>query len=230
LTAHVDDVFSSGYSVSLFTDWTGPSFNQVWRKRRVDGAGNPAAQREWLGATLADSTRHPVPGRTGENCTEQLGVPGPWHVRLPHFRLEFTPSTGEELQTEYLVGRELAVEALTALDRIRDRIAPILQVSEIRTVAADDLWLSPSYRRDSVAIHFTWVNDTPAVTALLPVLEEVLADFAARPHWGKIFTTPPDVVSGLYERWSDFVELSRRFDPAGKFRNEMLDHYLAATP
>jgi xylitol oxidase len=227
LTAHVDDVFSSGYSVSLFTDWTGPSFNQVWRKRRVEETGNPAAPREWLGATLADGTRHPVPGRTGESCTEQLGVPGPWHVRLPHFRLEFTPSTGEELQTEYFVPRELAVEALTALDRIRDRIAPILQVSEIRTVAADELWLSPSYRRDSVAIHFTWVNDSAAVTAFLPVIEEVLADFAARPHWGKIFTMPPDVVSGLYDRWSDFAELTRHFDPAGKFRNEMLEGYLA---
>jgi xylitol oxidase len=223
-TEHHADIFASGYSVSLFTDWTGSGFNQVWRKQRVDTRdGTP--QRHWMGARLADGPRHPVPGMSATNCTEQLGVPGPWHTRLPHFRLEFTPSSGDELQSEYFVPRHLAADALRAIDGIRDRVAKVLQISEIRTIAADDLWLSPAYARDSVALHFTWIKDIDAVTPVLAAIEERLADFQARPHWGKVFTTSAEVVRGLYERWPDFVELLHRYDPAGKFRNEMLDRY-----
>ncbi|HEX8628114.1 MAG TPA: FAD-binding protein, partial [Catenuloplanes sp.] len=160
LAGHWAEIFASGYSVSLFTDWTGPRFNQVWVKRRVDGpdAGRPA--RSWLGARLADTPRHPVPGMSPVHCTDQLGVPGAWHTRLPHFRLDFTPSSGAELQSEYLLPRDRLIGALTALDAIRHRIAPVLQISEVRTVAADDLWLSPSYQRDTVGLHFTWIPDT----------------------------------------------------------------------
>ncbi len=191
VSEHLDDIFGNGYSVSLFTDWRGPLINQVWVKRHgalVDGP--------WLGATPADSARHPVPGMPVENCTQQLGVPGPSHERLPHFRLEFTPSSGEELQAEYLVAREHAVEALDAVFQMRDRVAPVLQISEIRTIAADDLWLSPSYRRDSVAIHFTWVKDVDAVLPVIAEVEERLAPFEPRPHWGKLFGVDPDVLRG----------------------------------
>jgi xylitol oxidase len=161
-------------------------------------------------------------------CTEQLGVPGPWHLRLPHFRLDFTPSSGDELQSEYLVPRDRAIEALRAIDRIRGRIAPVLQISEIRTVAADDLWLSPSYRRPSAAIHFTWIKDPDAVAPVLAAIEDRLAPLGARPHWGKLFSVSPAVVRGLYERLPDFQRLRQRFDPEGKFRNEMTDSYVAA--
>jgi xylitol oxidase len=225
LREHWADIFASGYSVSLFTDWTGPRINQVWLKRRVDERDPWTPPGRWLGATLADSPRHPVPGMPAGNCTPQLGVPGPWHERLPHFRLEFTPSSGEELQSEYFVPRHLALEALDAVDRIRDRFAAVLQTSEIRTVASDDLWLSPSYRRDSVALHFTWIKDAEAVTPVVAALEQQLAPFAARPHWGKVFTTAPEVVSGLYERWPDFLDLLSRHDPGGKFRNDLIDRY-----
>jgi alditol oxidase len=156
-------------------------------------------------------------------------VAGPWYARLPHFRLEFTPSSGQELQSEYLVPQQFGVRALSAIDRIRDRVAPLLQVAEIRTVAADDLWMSPSYGRDSLAIHFTWVKDIRAVTAVLAAVEEQLAPFAARPHWGKLFNTNPDTVRGLYRRLPDFVGLLRHYDPTGKFRNEFLDRYFPAT-
>jgi xylitol oxidase len=157
------------------------------------------------------------------NCTEQLGVPGPWHTRLPHFRLEFTPSSGEELQTEYFVPRHLAAEALAVIDGIRERIVPVLQISEIRTIAADDLWLSPSYQRDSASIHFTWVKDTAAVTPVLAAIEDRLAPFGARPHWGKLFGIGPEVLSGQYDRFGDFLQLMRDYDPAGKFRNDLID-------
>jgi xylitol oxidase len=223
--AHHAELLGAGYSVSLFTDWTGPTINQVWVKSSPDDA-LPAAPR-WLGAALADGPRHPVPGMSAENCTGQLGEPGPWHARLPHFRLDFTPSSGEELQSEYVVPRAAAVDALAAVDAIRDRVAPVLQISEIRTIAADDLWLSPNHQRDSLAIHFTWVKDAEAVTPVMAAVEERLVPLLARPHWGKLFGTPPDVVRGLYERLPDFVALTRAYDPAGKFRNELVDRYLA---
>jgi alditol oxidase len=228
LAEHFDAILGRAYSVSLFTDWTGPSINQVWVKRRVgaDDSGSPPPR--WLGATLADGARHPVAGMPTEFCTAQLDVPGPWHERLPHFRLEFTPSSGEELQSEFLLPRRHGLAALQAIDRIRDRVAPVLQISEIRTVAADDLWLSPSYRRETVAIHFTWVKDAAAVAPVLAAVEEQLAPFEPRPHWGKLFGIPPDVVSGRYERLPDFQRLRRRYDPTGKLGNELVDRYVPA--
>ncbi len=225
LETHFTEVFASAYSVSLFTDWTGPRFNQVWRKRRVDESGSGSPGPRWLGATLADGPRHPVPGMPSVNTTEQLGVPGPWYARLPHFRLEFTPSSGDELQSEYFVPRQRAVAALAAIAGLRDRLAPVLQISELRTVAADELWLSPAYRRDSVAVHFTWVPDTAAVLPVLTEIEERLAPFAARPHWGKLFVTSPEPLRGRYPRFADFIDLMRHHDPTGKFRNELLDRY-----
>jgi xylitol oxidase len=221
-TKNLDEILSSAYSVSLFTDWSGPRFNQVWTKQ-TDSRQRP---RDWFGATLADGPRHPVPGMSAENCTEQLGVPGPWHARLPHFRLEFTPSSGEELQSEYLVPRERAVEALDAVASVAALVAPVLQISEVRSIAADELWLSPSYRRDSVGIHFTWVADGAAVAPAMAAVERELMPLGARPHWGKLFGVRPEQVTGGYERWADFADLVRRLDPAGKFRNDMMRTYL----
>jgi alditol oxidase len=189
----------------------------------VDTGRLTDAPARWLGATLADGPRHPVPGMPTENATEQLGVPGPWLGRLPHFRMEFTPSSGEELQSEYLLPREHAVQALAAVGSIRQHVAPLLQICEVRTIAGDDLWLSPSYGRDTVAIHFTWVPDTPRVLSVLARVEEKLEPFEPRPHWGKVFTTGGDALAKRYDRYGDFVELMGHFDPAGKFRNEQLD-------
>ncbi|MEJ3745733.1 FAD-binding protein [Actinomycetes bacterium KLBMP 9797] len=220
---HLAEIMARGYSVSLFTDWARPRFNQVWVKRRAEDGPPP---HDWFGATPADGPRHPVPGMSTEHCTEQLGVPGPWHARLPHFRLEFTPSSGEELQSEFFVPHTEAPEALAALDRIGDRIAPVLQISEVRAIAAEDLWLSPSYQRDTVAFHFTWIKDPDAVVPVLAAVEEALAPFDARPHWGKLFTMGPRVVAARYERVRDFGALTRRLDPAGKFRNDFLDRYV----
>ena len=166
-------------------------------------------------------------GLPAANCTPQLGAPGPWHERLPHFRPEFTPSAGAELQSEYLVPRRHAAEAFAELAAIRADLAPVVQVSEIRTVAGDDLWLSPCYQRDSAAFHFTWLPDARAVGPVLARVESVLAPFAARPHWGKLFAAGAAAVAGLYPRLDDFRRLAAELDPAGKFRNEMLDAYLA---
>jgi alditol oxidase len=226
LEAHFDDIVASAYSVSLFTYWREARFHQVWLKRRVsDGAANEV-DLERFGARPATHQRHPIDGLPPRNCTPQLGSPGPWHERLPHFRMEFTPSSGAELQSEYLVPRHHAVAALRTIDGLRDRVAPLLQVSEVRTIAADDLWLSPCYGQPCVGLHFTWVPDWPGVSALLPLLEEQLAPFEARPHWGKLFTTPPERLDALYPRLPDFRDLLRRYDPTGKFRNAFLDRYI----
>ncbi|WP_028610105.1 FAD-binding protein [Paenibacillus harenae] len=225
LEHHFDDLFSSAYSVSLFTDWKEPSFNQVWIKRRATQA-SAQAEPALFGATPAAGNRHPVPGFNTDNCSEQMGVPGPWYERMPHFRMDFTPSAGEELQSEYFVPRQYAYQALCAIDRLRERIAPLLYVSEVRTIAADDLWMSPCYKRDSVAVHFTWKADGEAVRQVLPMIEELLAPFHARPHWSKLFAMTPARLQSLYEKLPDFRQLTKRLDPDGKFRNEYLDTYI----
>jgi xylitol oxidase len=227
LEQHFEEITSAAYSVSLFTDWQGAHINQVWLKRRVEDNLTESAD-EWFGATLARRDLHPLAHMSAENCTPQRGVPGPWHERLPHFRMEFTPSSGEELQSEYLLPRQHAVAALNAIHSLREHIAPHLQISEVRTVAADDLWMSPCYRQACVGIHFTWKKDWPAVERLLPLIEERLAPFDARPHWGKLFTMAPERLRSLYPKLQlpEFRRLLRGYDPDGKFRNDFLDRYI----
>lgn len=219
--AAFETVMASAYSASLFTDWRAPGFRQVWLKRRTD---QPLPDFPW--AAPATEKLHPVPGMPAVNCTEQFGVPGPWHERLPHFRAEFTPSSGAELQSEYLLPRGYAVDALRAIDRIREAVAPVLQTCEVRTVAADGQWLSPSYGRDTVALHFTWVADTAAVLPVVRRLEEALDAFEPRPHWGKVFTVPSEVVRGRYPRLDDFQALARELDPGRKFANAFVQDIL----
>jgi xylitol oxidase len=217
---HLEEILSAGYSVSLFTRWTGAGIDQVWLKRSEPMAG------DFFGARPADGPRHPVPGMPTANCTEQGGTPGPWHARLPHFRMEFTPSSGEELQSEWHVPRTSALAALDAVAGLRERVASVLQVCEIRTIAADGLWLSPNHERDSLALHFTWIADTEAVLPVVADLEAALAPLGARPHWGKVFTTAPSELRAAYPRFADFADLAGRFDPRGAFRNPWTESLL----
>jgi len=218
LVDRFDEVFASAYSVSVFTDWRGSI--RAWVKRRTDQA---PASLAWTGAREATTPEHPVPGLSGEICTRQLGVPGPWHERLPHFRSDFTPSVGDELQSEYLVPRAHAGEALRALGEVAARIAPVVQTAEIRTVAADDCWLSPAHGRDSVAFHFTWTPDLNPVLAAVATVEGTLAPWSPRAHPGKVSSLPQ---SGEV-RWSNFAALRARLDPTGKFGNPAIDALLA---
>ena len=242
LDDHFTDIMTAGYSVSLFTDWQAPRLTQVWIKQRAGtpapSAASPASapqaatpassvtQASWFTATPASGPRNPVPGASPDACTEQLGVPGRWYERLPHFRPGFKPSAGDELQSEYLLPVASAVPALHALDQIRDRIAPVLRICEIRAIAADQLWLSSCYRQDSVAFHFTWIADTVAVLPVVGLVERQLGPFAPRPHWGKVFTATPQELAARYDRLPDFLNLMNRFDPSGKFRNAYTDRYL----
>ena len=225
LTGHFDEIMGAAYSVSVFTGWRGGRHDQVWVKHRDGDPENFPAGRPWHGARPADEPRHPVPGMPASVTTQQAGVPGPWHERLPHFRLGFTPSSGVELQSEYLLPRRAAVPAIEALAGLGDLLAPVLQISEIRTVAADDAWLSTAYHQDSVAFHFTWILDPGAVRPVIAAIERELAPLGARPHWGKVFGMSPGEVRARYPRWDDFRALAHSLDPQGKFRNDFMDRY-----
>jgi xylitol oxidase len=224
LYEHFDEITAAGYSVSVFTRW-GEAVDQVWVKRRV--TGDPErVDDELFGAPAATVDRHPIIELDPVNCTRQLGVPGAWWDRLPHFRMGFMPSAGAELQSEYLVPRRHAATAIGAVRALADLVRPVLQVSELRTVAADRLWLSPQYREDTVAIHFTWHPDPAGVRRALVELEAALAPCQARPHWGKVFVADAAAIAPRYERLPDFRRLADRLDPRGAFRNPWLTRHV----
>ena len=215
-----DEIVSCGYSVSIFTRWD-ETIDQVWVKSRVTDEPEQA-ENDLFGAAAAAVDRHPILGLDASSCTPQLGRAGTWADRLPHFRMGFTPSSGEELQSEYLFPRRYAVEAIEAVRSLADEIRPILKVSEIRAVAADRLWMSMNYGQDTVGIHFTWKPERDAVEDMLVQLETALLPFEARPHWGKLFNADAATLAPLYERMSDFIRLVERLDPRGAFRNSWL--------
>ena len=220
---HFDAIESSAYSVSLFTNWQKKRINEVWLKHRIEDGREVNAPPDFFGAKRATKNLHPIAELSAENCTEQMGVPGPWYERLPHFRMGFTPSAGKELQSEYFVPRRHAVEAILAVERLNEQVSPHLLITEIRTIASDDLWMSPCYKQPSVTIHFTWQQDWPAVRKLLPVIEKELSPFKPRPHWGKLFTIPPAELKSAYEKLPEFIELCKTHDPVAKFRNQFLN-------
>jgi xylitol oxidase len=223
LADNFEAISSSGYSVSAFTRWADDEVDQIWLKARSDA---PERSGDFFGARAADRNYHPISTIDPAPATEQMGIAGSWHERLPHFRMAFTPSAGAELQSEYFVARADAPAALRALKQIGATIAGPLMVSEIRTIAADELWLSMHYRQDCVAFHFTWQLDWNAVRPVLGAIEAVLAPFKPRPHWGKLFTMPAREIQARYPRLDDFRELAGRLDSKGKFRNAFIDETL----
>jgi xylitol oxidase len=221
-----DKIMSAGYSVSLFTDWQTENINEVWIKCKTIGDADYSGKSDFFGATAATKNMHPIAALSAENCTEQMGVAGPWYERLPHFKMGFTPSSGKELQSEYFVPHHHAVEAILAIQKLGKKIGPHLFITEIRSIAADDLWISPCYKRDSITIHFTWKQEWESVKQLLPEIESALAPFKPRPHWGKLFTMSPETLASRYERMNDFKKMVAHYDPKGKFRNDFMNTYL----
>ncbi len=215
----VPDVFGAGYSVSVFTRW-GETADQVWVKAR----GEPPD--ELPGARPAAADVHPLPGMDPVHSTPQLGVPGRWSDRLPHFRMGFTPSAGDEIQSEYLMPREHAAAAIDALRPLGDAMRPALQVCEIRTIAADRLWMSPQYGQDTIGVHFTWKREPELVARLAGAVEIALSPFAPRPHWGKFFLAGAATIADRYERLPAFRALAERLDPRGAFRNDWLERHV----
>lgn len=225
LKDHFADVESKGYSVSLFTNWANKNINEVWVKSIANDNEVPAGQ-DLYGGILATKNMHPVEDQSAENTTDQMGVPGTWYERMPHFKMGFKPSTGKELQAEFFVPVEHAYDAIMAVETLHEKITPHLFITEIRTIKADNLWMSPCYKQTSVAIHFTLKQETDAVMQLLPLIEQQLMPFNVKPHWAKLFTLSPKILQSRYERLKDFKDLIASNDPDGKFRNEFLDRNL----
>ena len=225
-TDHFDEIMNAGYSVSAFTTWRDDQVSEVWVKRRTD-AGDWDPGRRWFGASPAPRDRHPIVAMDPRSCTPQMGVSGPAWERLPHFRPDFPPSSqGRERHSEYFVPRRHAVAAIRVLYGIGARIARALQISEVRTISEDPLWMSTAQGRDSVALHFTWTDDDPDVAAAMPIVEAALERFGPRPHWGKMHTRTRPQVAAQFDRLGDFRDLCRRHDPDGKFQNEYLRQYV----
>ncbi|MEP6735704.1 MAG: D-arabinono-1,4-lactone oxidase [Chryseolinea sp.] len=229
LEKNFEDIMSSGYSVSLFTDWQTDAINQVWVKQVANSSKIVAPIEEFYGAKPADRNVHPIIDLSAVNCTDQMGVPGPWYDRLPHFKLDFTPSSGEELQAEYFVPFDKAVDAIKAVTVLKSELKDLLMITEIRSIASDELWMSMSYQRPSVAIHFTLKQNIEGVARFLPKLEEKLAPFDPRPHWGKLFTLSPSVLQSRYGKINEFKRLIAKYDPQGKFQNEFITSNIFGT-
>jgi alditol oxidase len=226
VSGRMQEILDAAYSVSIFTGFA-PGDCRVWLKQRIGDSGRVPA--DLWGARRADRAQNPVPGLPGEFATAQLGEPGPWNERVPHFRLDFTPSAGDELQSEYLLPAAAGPSAYQALRGLAGLIGPNLIIGEIRSVAGDPGWLSTTGGTDCVAFHFTWQPDEAAVRPVLDAIEPELLALGARPHWGKVFTTPFRVFPDLYPRLNDFCGLVRRYDPAGVFGNDLVDGWLGLT-
>jgi xylitol oxidase len=220
-----DEIMSSGYSVSLFTKWQNDIVDQVWVKRRVDQPIDDLGT-EFFGGKMCHRNIHPIIDLSAESCTDQLGKVGPWYDRLPHFKINAMPSAWDELQSEFFVPIAHAGDAMWAISKLGDKILPYLYISEIRTIAADNLWMSQFYKRATVAFHFTWKSNWPEVQKLLPMIEAILAPFNVRPHWGKLYTIKAKTIQESYERFPDFLELLKTYDPDGRFRNAYLNRII----
>ena len=225
LYEHFDQITSSAYSVSFFTHWK-DCIDHTWLKTVTADLENIPLEPTFFDATLASKHLHPLASASAETCTLQMGVPGPWHERLPHFTADHILKPGGELQTEYFISRNHAIEAFRAVANLQSHFKDILILSEVRTVAADNLWMSPFYNNPGVGIHFSWKYEWPAVQKVLPLIEDALAPYQPRPHWGKLFTIPAQNIQPLYEKLSAFQNLLKSYDPQGKFRNAYLDTYI----
>jgi xylitol oxidase len=214
LQRNFDQIMGTAYSVSYFTDWSSAQVGNLWCKFR----DNEVIPESVGGSIKADKKYHPIPSVDPVACTEQLGVAGDWHDRLSHFKLEFTPSVGEEIQSEFFIDRKDALAAIEAVVQLGAEITPLLWITELRTIAADNLWLSGAFERDTLAIHFTW-KKTDAIYPVIEKVEAALRPFNYRPHWGKVFTADAEYLKSVYPKLGEFKALVEALDPTHKFEN-----------
>lgn len=226
LKDNFQEIMGAGYSVSLFIDWTNDKVTEVWVKKKISAPADLEFPEEFFGGKKSTIKMHPVPALDPESCSEQLGVSGPWFERLPHFKMEFQPSAGKELQSEFFVPLQNGYEALMAVATMADQIHPHLFISEIRSIKADELWMSTCYQRDSIAIHTTWKQETETVMGFLPQMEEKLSPFNYRPHWAKLFTISKETLASRYPKLEEFKLLLQKHDPNGKFRNDYMNKHI----
>lgn len=221
---HLPAITGAGYSVSIFTNWIEEDIGTIWVKTRLDTDTDPDADQ------ILDAERIDSADSADTNLNPRGGIPGPWHERLPHFRLDATPSHGDELQSEYLIDPIHAAPALLAVRALGDRLALALLISELRTAAPDPLWLSGATGRGLFGIHFTWRNDPVRVRAAVAEIEAALTGFAARPHWGKLHLFDHARLRRVFPQLDDARTLYERLDPDGTFSNAHVEHLGIRTP
>lgn len=223
IAENFDDVFDKAYSVSYFSNWKKNTTGQIWMKF-LDDTNLVQLPSVWLDGNIANANQHPVKVNDPSPCTDQMGVSGKWLYRLPHFKLDSSPASGDEVQTEYLVDRSYVKEYIAGLSNIGDEIAARVYATEIRTIKSDDLWLSGAYGRQTVGFHFTW-KKSDSLQTFLPKIEEILGNHNGRPHWGKLFSTQKESLMDRYPMYSRFENLLKKYDPNKKFRNNFIDRY-----
>jgi len=220
----LDEVFDAAYSVSVFTDWR--DHVQLWTKRRVDQATLDHATLH--DGVQASQPEHPVPGADASSCTNQQ-EPGLWSHRLPHFRSDEVPSVGAEVQSEFFVERALMGQAIERLRSIGDALEPVIMVSEIRTIGADNIWLSPQYQRDCAAFHFTWHHDVVAAHAAADLVTDTLAPLRPIPHWGKVFDPRRFDFDQLYPNLRSALACFQEWDPTSTFTNAWMRNTISGS-
>lgn len=218
-----NEIFDRPYSASYFSNWSPKNTGQIWMKF-LDDDKYPELQSKAYGGNLALTNQHPVKVNHPGNCTEQMGVSGKWLFRLPHFKLDSSPASGDEVQTEYLVNRIHVQSYINELTKIGEDIAARVYATEIRTISSDDLWLSGAYGRETVGFHFTWKKSSE-VKDFLPVIENILGKYNGRPHWGKLFSTPRAQLIERYPMYEEFRQLIQKYDSGNKFRNKFIEQY-----
>jgi xylitol oxidase len=223
VTSDLDAVMSAGYSVSLITSWASPTVDRLWIKTALaDGTPTDVSAARLGAYPAATPVPQDVPG------LNPFGVPGPWNERLFHFGRDVEPGLIGHLQSEYMVPRDRAAEAIAMLHALGERIDRYLLVSEIRGMTEDALWLSPAYDRPTIAFHFSWQRQIDEVSRVTAELETMLQPLGGRPHWGKIIHASAEQLAPLYPRMWEFADLARSFDPTGKFSNEFLTKHVFA--
>ena len=183
-------MLGAGYSVSAFTRW-GEDMDMVWVKSRTGRAGaRPARHARRRSSTTRSRASAPRAARRSSACPAR-GRTGcrtsGWSSRR---------ANGEEIQSEYFVARERADEAIAAMREVGPRIRDLLQVCELRTIAADELWLSPQYGQDTFAIHFTWRRDQAARRARARARRGGAAAARRAPALGQALPRPARATSG----------------------------------
>ena len=227
LLTKFDAVSSVATSVNLLTKWSADAVDRMWCKTRLPDGRARSVSAAHLGASAAPLNR--ISSSVGDPNLILYpfgGVPGPWSERLPHFRLDCEPGTRDQIQSEYMLPRTAFPAAATALRAMGQRIDTLLRATEIRTMAADGLWLSPAYGRDTVAIHFTWKREHEAVGRITREIEDLLLPMGGRPHWGKLLHADADALAGAYPQMSAFRALAESYDPGRKFRNAYLEAHV----
>lgn len=214
------EVFGAAYSVCLFTEWDGRVREILMKSRVPDHADDVAVPEDLWGA------RRMPPRPPSDRLTPVDGTVGAWCERLPHFLIQGTPSVGSEIQSEHFVPFSRGADALDAVAALGDRIRPHLHTAELRCMAGDPQWLSPTQGEDTLCIAFTWRKHPDEVAELLPDIEHVLAPFEQRPHWGKMSSLDHDAIAGLYPQLGDFRDLVHRRDPNGIFRGAFYDRII----